>query len=242
MDTPFIITLSFVAFFASIFTASFGLGGGIFLVSLLGVIMTPVAAIVPIHGVVQLASNMSRAALSFRQIRWPLVIQFAVGALLGAAIGSQIVVALDEQVFGVLLGTMIIVFLWLPRFEKAPKLPKPFVFVGLASSFMSMFVGVSGPLAAPFFKRACDNRFAFITTDAAAHSFIHIFKIWVFWFVIGFSFAPYLWLLAGMVTGALAGSWVGMKVLGRLNETAFDIAFKLMCSALAVYLIVRSAM
>ena len=66
MDAIFLIVLSF---FTSAFTAIIGMGGGIVLISLMPGLL-PVQAVVPVHGVVQLASNTSRAALGLRHIEW----------------------------------------------------------------------------------------------------------------------------------------------------------------------------
>ena len=71
-----------VAFFTSGLTAITGIGGGVLLLSVMVQFMTPAVA-VPVHGVVQLASNASRAAFGWRDVRWGLVVPYALGAILG---------------------------------------------------------------------------------------------------------------------------------------------------------------
>ena len=46
--------------FTSALTAAFGLGGGIAMLALMG-LFVPVAALIPVHGAVQLGSNTGRA-------------------------------------------------------------------------------------------------------------------------------------------------------------------------------------
>ncbi len=60
--------LVFAAFLSSSLTAVLGLGGGMLLISLMSVFLPP-GAVVPVHGVVQLASNASRGALAPREVR-----------------------------------------------------------------------------------------------------------------------------------------------------------------------------
>ena len=48
------------SFFTSALTAAFGVGGGIAMLALMGLFI-PVAAVIPVHGAVQLGSNSGRA-------------------------------------------------------------------------------------------------------------------------------------------------------------------------------------
>ena len=54
------IILVTASFFTSALTAAFGVGGGVFMLALMG-LMVPVAALIPVHGAVQLGSNTGRA-------------------------------------------------------------------------------------------------------------------------------------------------------------------------------------
>ena len=64
METFFLIGVSFLT---STCTAIIGMGGGIMLISAMPGLL-PAAAIVPVHGAVQLASNSSRVLLGLRHI------------------------------------------------------------------------------------------------------------------------------------------------------------------------------
>ena len=50
------------SFIASFITAAFGIGGGVLLLAVLAALMPP-AALIPVHGVVQLGSNALRLML-----------------------------------------------------------------------------------------------------------------------------------------------------------------------------------
>ena len=72
-----------VSALTSAVTASLGIGGGVLLLAIMAIVMPP-AAIIPVHGMVQLGSNLSRASMTLRHINLRLILWFAPGALLGA--------------------------------------------------------------------------------------------------------------------------------------------------------------
>ena len=83
-----------IAFFTSALAGAIGMGGGVLLITAMPGLV-PVAAILPIHACTQLASNLSRASFGWRHIEWRLVPPLALGALLGAWLGSEVYSSLD---------------------------------------------------------------------------------------------------------------------------------------------------
>ena len=57
--------LCLVSFLGSLIAGALGLGGGVLVLATMANLLPPMA-LVPIHGVVQLGSNLSRAVLSWR--------------------------------------------------------------------------------------------------------------------------------------------------------------------------------
>ena len=76
-----LVTTSFIA---SMLTASVGIGGGTLVLAVL-VVTVPIAAVVPLHSVVQLGSNTGRAMMTRPHVSmrlfWPLVIGALIGTL-----------------------------------------------------------------------------------------------------------------------------------------------------------------
>ena len=105
-----LVTLSFLS---SAVTAILGLGGGIMLLSVMPGLM-PTDAILPVHGVVQFASNGSRALFSETSIQWPSTISFSIGAIIGAVVGSQFVMVMPPEKLFLYLGIFILVVTWTP--------------------------------------------------------------------------------------------------------------------------------
>ena len=77
----------------SFLTAAFGIGGGVALLAVMALVVPP-AMLIPIHGVVQIGSDLGRTALMIRHVRWDLMGAFAVGSLAGSAAGGLLVVQL----------------------------------------------------------------------------------------------------------------------------------------------------
>ena len=115
--TPgFAIVLVVLSYFTSALTAVVGVGGGIFLISVMASFLPP-AIVIPIHAVVQLGSNGGRAALMRRDIDWRIAMLFAMGAIVGIVVAAKIFVALTTQTLQLLLGLFILVSIWTPKFK-----------------------------------------------------------------------------------------------------------------------------
>jgi uncharacterized protein len=72
----------------SVIAGALGLGGGVLVLATMANLSPTV--LVPIHGVVQLASDLSRAVLSWRRTLMSIVAPFLIGSIIGAALGAQL--------------------------------------------------------------------------------------------------------------------------------------------------------
>ncbi|MEM9599374.1 MAG: sulfite exporter TauE/SafE family protein [Acidobacteriota bacterium] len=224
-----------VSFFSSALTAILGIGGGVLLIALMPGLL-PAAAVVPVHGVVQLASNASRAWFARRHIAWGPVAPFAVGALLGAALGSRVVVQLPERWLPFLLGVFILLVTWTPVGRL--RLPGRFFTIGAVQTFVSLFVGAAGPLVSPLLLREGYDHAKVVATHGAVMTLLHGLKALTFAYL-GFSFGQWWPLLLGMVVAVTAGSWAGNRLRDRLPEANLKTAFKVLLTVLALRLLVQ---
>ncbi len=214
-------------------TAVLGIGGGVLLISLMPGLL-PAAAVVPVHGVVQLASNVSRALFALRHVRWDLSGAFFAGACAGAAIGSRFVIALPEKLLPVLLGVFILLVTWTPM--RRLRLPGRFLTLGAVQTFVSLFVGAAGPLVTPLLLREGLERDRLVATHATMMSALHTLKVVTF-AALGFALGPYLPLLAAMVVSTTLGSWAGTRLRAKVPEARFRQALKVLLTFLALRLI-----
>jgi len=225
------------AFFSSALTAVIGLGGGILLISVMPGLL-PAAAVVPVHGVVQLASNASRALFGLRHVAWGPVGQYAAGAVVGAALGARWVVTVNETTLALLLGLFVLLVTWVPGIKKV-HLPGSFASVGALQTFISLFVGAAGPLISPLLLRQGLPRDRLVVTHGAMMTVLHGLKLAAFT-LLGFSLGPYLPLLCGMILAVILGSWAGTWLRRRLPEARFRKVFKILLTLLAFRLLLRA--
>lgn len=228
-----------VSFLGSFIAAALGLGGGSLVLATLALFLPP-AVLIPLHGTVQLGSNLGRAALMRSDILTTIVPAFLIGTLLGAAIGVQLVIALPIALLQGVLAAFILYSTWAPKFRASSPGRKTFFGVGVLGAFLTMFVGATGPLVAPFAAAACDRRQQVVATHAALMTIQHGLKVIAFG-VVGFAFGPYLPLLAGLLGCGFAGTYAGRRLLHRLPERAFRLGLKAILTAIALRLLYGAA-
>ena len=212
-----------------------GVFGGVLLLGIMAAVL-PTAAVIPLHGVVQVGSNLGRAVVQRRNVDYPILAYFALGSLLGAYAGGRVAVALPETVLKVALGLFILYLAWGPRPRFARVAEPAYVAAGAVGAFLTMFFGATGPFVAAVLATRRLGRHQVIGTHAAFMTVQHCLKIVVFG-VLGFAFGPWVPLLAAMIATGFLGTLAGTRLLKYLPETRFRLAFKLLLSLLAVNLI-----
>lgn len=224
--------------FTSALTAAFGVGGGIAMLTLMG-LFVPVAALIPVHGAVQLGSNTGRAWHQRANVRMDVAAPFIAGSVIGAIIGALVVVQLPDDVLKLVLGTFVVAITWtrVPGIEKLTRvgLAVASVVVALAG----MIVGATGPLVSVLFAQFFANdRKALVATHAAGMTAQHGLKIIVFGLA-GFAFWEWLPLIAAMVFSGYLGTVYGTRLLERIPEAIFRKWFKIAITVLALDLVRR---
>lgn len=225
-----------LSFIGSFITAAFGIGGGI--ITLAGIAsLLPASAIIPVHGAVQVGSNAGRAVLMFRHITTTALLPFAIGALIGAAIGGALAVELDPSILQVLLGLFI---LWTIFCKPPAIIAKSAGLVGVISSFLTMFVGGTGPFVITFVKSLGLDRLGIVGTNAGFMTLQHSLKTIVF-ALLGFAFSQWLLLILMMICAGLIGTLFGKRVLMTIDEANFKRVLNALLGVLAIRLIVVGA-
>lgn len=235
MDTAFLIV---AAFFSSTLTAVLGAGGGMLLISVMAISMPP-AAIVPVHGVAQLASNVSRGLFALKDISWQIFRPFLIGCLLGSVVGSNLLIRFPSHFLPIPLGIFILLLTWLPQIKQKFWLPGRFFSLGLVQAILTLFVGATGPLNMPFLLREGLSKDQLVVTGSAMMTLVHLIKILTFGFL-GFTFSAYLPLMIGMVVAVVAGSFAGTKLRVYVPEMLFKKIFKLLITFLALRMIIKA--
>ena len=229
--------LTLAALIASIISGATGMGGGILLLAVMTNFLSP-AVLIPLHGVVQLVSNLSRSALLFSDINIKIVLLFAMGGSIGAVSGSQVLIQLPEKEFAVILALGILVLTWLPKRKIKFNFSGKFFFVGLIASFLSLFVGAIGPFIAPFFLHDNLNKKQIVATKAGCQSWTHILKIIVY-FLAGFSLGRYFFIILVLTLTVILGNYIGKRILNRIPEERFTMIFRILITVIALKMIIE---
>ena len=224
--------LALVSFFASFMTASFGIGGGTLMLAVLASVL-PAPLIIPVHGAVQLGSNAGRFALLSRHADWSLSFGFTIGALAGVAAGGAVVVELSAGAIQLVVGAFI---LWTLFFRPPGAVLRFSWLAGAASSFLTMFVGGTGPFVAAYVRSAVPDKVPFVATTALLMTAQHGLKTLMFVFL-GVAFAPWLGLMAALIGAGFLGTWTGKRVLLSVPDRFFRIVIAGVLGAMALRLI-----
>ncbi len=229
--------LIFAALVTSGISAVLGMGGGITLLAIMSALL-PAASIVPLHGVVQLASNFSRVSLLLRQVSWRIVGWYAPFFVVGVFVATQVWSAGKLSWLKPVIGFVILFFLYAKW--KKPKLRGlplwTFGPLGLVVGFLAIFVGATGPFLAPFFLRDELEHPQIVATKAACQAWGHILKIPAF-LSLGFDYGEYSTLLVSLCIAVFVGTFLGKKILVRIPRRIFLIGFHAVLISISLWLI-----
>lgn len=226
------------SFFTSALTASFGLGGGLALLAIMGALMPP-AAVIPVHGVAQLGSNASRLFLQWKSVVWPIVLWFGVGSLVGTAAGARLYVEVPERLLQALIGLFVLASVYGPKPKGFAPGEKTYFLTGAASAILSMFVGATGPIAAAMVSVARLDKLKTIATHAGSMTAQHALKSAAFG-IVGFAYADWATVIIAVVTAGFFGAAAGTRLLRRMPEEKFRRGFALMLTFFGCYLVAEA--
>ncbi|MDR9438167.1 MAG: sulfite exporter TauE/SafE family protein [Halomonas sp.] len=229
------LVLVLLSVFTSAFTAAVGVGGGVLMIMALAQVM-PAAALIPVHGMVQLGSSVGRTALTWRHVDLALLGAFLPGVVLGALAAAWLLVRLSAGVLELCIAAFVLFTCWGPGLPKRALGRGGVLVAGAVTTLLSSLVGASGPMVAAFIKHSQFGRLAKVATFSACMLLQHLTKAFVFG-VAGFVFRDWLPLMLVMVAAGFLGTWLGLRLLHRLSEHRFDTLFKWALTLLALRLI-----
>lgn len=214
-----------------------GMGGGALLIAVMAMLLNP-ADVVPVHGVVQLASNFTRTLRLFRHVRWSIAALYCPTMVAGAWVGLQLHRGAGMPWFKPAIGGFLLASLawqrWKPKRLSVPMWA--FAPAGLGGGFLTITVGAAGPYLAAFFLRDDLDRKEIVATKAAIQTFGHLVKIPAF-LSIRFDYVSRLDLIVPLLAAVIAGTFVGTHLLHRVSERVFQTAFRSVLGVLAIRLL-----
>ena len=233
------------ALLGSAITAVAGLGGGILLLSVLLQFLDPLEAI-PIHAVIQLASNSSRALILREDVDWAVVKRFSLLLLPAGFAGLLVAGAFPVAVGRIFIATFALLLVWWPQALKRLIFfvgtgRRTFISLGAVAGFLNIPFGVTAPAIAPVFKAELPVRTAMVATFAMAQTLGHLTKIILF-AGNGFAYWDQLKLLVIGIAAVLVGTWLGTRMLKKLSEVVFSYLFRFALTSISLRVIISSVL
>ena len=231
-----LVVVTLGSFAASFVNAAFATGG-VYILLAASTAVLPLTAAVPLQSAFAFSSLLARCAYFWSHIRWPIVGAFAMGSIIGVFLGAKIFVSLPEATIALLLGCLLLIFIWFPKVNWRIPFKHPFFLVGGLHSFLATMFGV-GALLQPAILRTSLMKLQITSTLAACLITMDVFKI-TGYVSYGFSYADYIPHIILATIAGFAGTWAGKRVTHRISEKVFRLAFKSLITLVAVRLLYR---
>jgi uncharacterized membrane protein YfcA len=231
------LILGLITFFTSTVAGIVGVGGGMMLIVILPSFL-PLNALIPIHGLTQVSSNLSRAIFGYKDVQYEVIPKFLLGSAIGIGMFAAVLNLISLEYVPLFIGVYILLSLWSEKFNEKIKRYESYFLAGFFQTGLSMVVGATGPLTMTLLFKDYEDKNKVVATGAALMSITHILKVFVFMYF-GFVFFDYIGVIVAMIIGAITGSWVATKLRDKIDGKKFTMILKVLLSALAIQVIVK---
>ena len=231
------LILGLITFFTSTIAGIVGVGGGMMLIVILPSFL-PLNALIPIHGLTQVSSNLSRAIFGYKDVQYEVIPKFLLGSAIGIGMFAAVLNLISLEYVPLFIGVYILLSLWSEKFNEKIKKYESYFLAGFFQTGLSMVVGATGPLTMTLLFKDYEDKNKVVATGAALMSITHILKVFVFMYF-GFVFFDYIGVIIAMIIGAISGSWVATKLRDKIDGKRFTMILKVLLSALAIQVIVK---
>ncbi|MBP9490126.1 MAG: sulfite exporter TauE/SafE family protein [Aliarcobacter sp.] len=228
--------LGIISFLTSTVAGVVGIGGGMMLIAILPSFL-PLNALIPVHGLTQMSSNLSRAVFGYKDVQYEVIPKFLLGSAIGIGMFATVLTLISLEYVPLFIGVYILLSLWSEKFNEKIKRYESYFLAGFFQTGLSMVVGATGPLTMTLLLKDYKDKDKVVATGAALMSITHILKVFVFMYF-GFVFLDYIGIIIAMIIGAVAGSWAGTKLRDKIDGKKFLLILKVLLSALAIHVIV----
>lgn len=227
-----VAVLALAALVTATVSGIIGMGGGILLLAVIFSFL-PHQDAIPVHAVVQLASNGTRLLAFLGNVDWPTIGRFALGAVPGAAAGATLLWLLgspdrSEPYLKMAVGVYIALSLVIPlRLSKDGQASgRAFTLLGLVAGTAALTLGAIGPLIAPLFARHGFVKERLIATKAVCQAMMHLLKLPAFLIIRDLDVQRLGLLAVVMVAMVIPGTLLGKRLLQYVTEKHFVMLYR----------------
>jgi uncharacterized membrane protein YfcA len=197
---------------------------------------------VPVLTIAQLLGNLSRMAFGIKQIDWKSVGLFCAAALPLAALGAFGFSVLPKDIVtrcigGVLVALVLIKVFWKLKFKAGAK---TLLIGGAVTGLLSGLAGSGGPIGAAVFLSLGLPPVAYIASEAATATAMHILKTIIYSNLINLNLIS---LGTGLLMGLamIAGSFTANRIIKKIEKAKFQKYVAVLLCFVGLYMVIMGA-
>jgi uncharacterized membrane protein YfcA len=240
-DLPSLLLLALVEVVAGGVAGVVGFGSAVLLLPVCNAVFGPLPS-VGILTVAALIGNLSRVALWYRDIQWPIVWRYWLGGVPLAVLGSLLLVRIESKLLPLAFGVFVILLIpirrWMDSSDRRMKLNQ-FPLLGAIMGFLSAIVSTTGPINAPFYISYGLTQGAYLSTEALGTAGIHLTKSLAYGKL---STLDQNGLIAGVALGAclLLGAAISKPFVAKLKKERFVIVVEVLLAVSGLLMIAQA--
>jgi len=232
------LTLILVGLIAGTLSGSIGFGGGMILLPVI-TYFYGVEIAVPVSTIAQMMSNLTRAAMGWKEIHWKQVGWFLIPALPFTALGAFGFSVIDKVLMTRLLCVFLVIFSIMKLCGKIHLKggSKTMLMGGGLTGLINGMLGISGPLSSAVFLSLNLAPVAYISSEATAAAAMHIVKAVTY---NKFGLMDWHIFLNGLFIGCamMAGNFIAMRLIRYAHKKMYQGIVAAMMIAVSVWLFI----
>jgi uncharacterized membrane protein YfcA len=226
------------SFTAALISGAAGFGGALLLLPVLTLYAGAELA-VPILTIAQLIGNLSRMAFGLNQIEWKKVFLFSITAVPLSALGAFGFSILSKSMVTRGIGAVLILLTALKYLGVLKFKPndKTLVFGGAVTGLLSGLAGSAGPIGAAVFLSFGLPPVAYIASEAATATAMHIVKILVYGKLVNL---PPDTINLGLLMGLamIFGTYAANRVIKNMKKEVFQKYVAVLLCVVGAYMLI----
>jgi uncharacterized membrane protein YfcA len=226
------------SFTAALISGAAGFGGALLLLPVLTLYAGAELA-VPVLTIAQLIGNLSRMAFGLNQIEWKKVLLFSITAVPLSALGAFGFSVLSKRIVTRAIGAVLIILVALKYFGILKFKPndKTLIFGGAVTGLLSGLAGSAGPIGAAVFLSFGLPPVAYIASEAATATAMHIVKILVYGKLVNL---PPDTINLGLLMGLamIFGTYAANRVIKNMKKEVFQKYVAVLLCVVGAYMLI----
>ncbi|MFA6727868.1 MAG: sulfite exporter TauE/SafE family protein [Prevotella sp.] len=227
-----------VGLIAGTLSGSIGFGGGMIILPVI-TYFYGVEIAVPVSTIAQMLSNLSRAAMGWKEIKWKQVFWFLIPALPFTALGACGFSLVDKTLMTRILCIFLIAFSIMKMGNKIhlPKGHKTVIGGGMLTGLLNGMLGISGPISSAVFLTLDLSPVSYIASEAMAAAAMHIVKAITYG---KFNLMNEHIFLNGLLIGCamMAGNLIAYYIIRNVNKKPYQRVVGIVMIAVSLWLFI----